>query len=1542
MNWEEVIGSAEIIYASSPDDIGFRTWNLKKTKCNVSFYEEFEITDIDQVFCSIVYSNGKSLEMTNFATILGFNVVDDFDIEPKRYTDCAELIVFKQLIQSAIDWGLMTFNENHYVLTALGEFALINKKKYRFYTGTKELIENVNIKPSDAKENLLFPFYSELGVYSEILNQEIISYKDIQIDEVFGIEETELIQRHKLQSKSPYFIYKSEKTQYFSFDSCQVDIRLLKLNSEYLPILFNNDIPSFKATSLLHSPDNSDQKEKKIEWGLYLKLIKDPTACLDYDTIIPFQDLLELDSLIQDQRLVWHDHKLFSFIAEVANADQWFLLSKNCPIDVLKLNLNKHVNHLDWTSLSLRVDDDFLVDNSIKYPWDYEIISGQENISIEVLKTLLLVPELKELEWDWDAVMPRLDFEFIKSHLDHVNFDLKELTRDSERASSLIVQFPTKNWDWAFISSDFDLYFILDNISSFSGYLDMIVTLNRAFSSDKHVNAYANSTHLKSVLITAKDNKLTNYIPNQEQYIWTDSLIDLLDNTGYLTWESGTYISGFECNPYLDWSYDLFNRYHPKIITSKGFDYLSSKISDSQIIKDFADFGWNWDVISANTQLINKPKFVLQFQERLNFQYVISQISGNTLETIFDEANVVGYLHKHTEQWSIITDKPSKEFILKHIDLDWDWNVLTRRFYSSIRIESLGNAKWIDKWDWKFLTRNLVFSDILAQLDLYPNRWDWSHITLTANKQFLLDNLTKYNQYWQWELLLNERLDAGDLDIDILKEIERSISNLDDKRKAKLWGILTRKFDFEVLSELISTNKTLFSWDYAYFYDLPEFNPLSYLQENREYIEWSSFSGSNSLNQSLLWDKKLFSYGVWIDRIMNLLKSNHNNWDFKALSKLDSINWNSSVLQIEKSNWDWEYLSEFSGCFQKNKRFSERFKEFDDYINFTAFSKRTDSLITEDLISNYIKEDWDWKILSNNSSVKISESFLVAHHEKPWDWYHLASRHDIVLHNDSLLNLSDKSWDWQAISNRTDIVFSEKLIFELSTKPLAWQLISKKKSFEPSARVLSLLKGEELDWQSISVNPHLSLDILWQYKDLLDWSGVTRNAIINLSDIDFLIKYQDYLDWDYISNSPEFNISEINLEEFKSKLNWYKVCRRPEFIISERLLASFAGFVDWSIVSASMDMQLTEALIEKYRCFWDWQILRRNPQVIANLNSTLNKYEKEFNCVNFLERFDNQPYIYHFTHLFNAVEIIKNRKILSRNKAKELGLLKYDAAGSVVERTSKAHPFARFYFRPQTPTQFYNECLGWDTELKTNYDKSYYSQASRLGLPKCPIPVFFRFDLKEVLMKMPNKCFHSTGNMQTNKSRIVKIADNPEMLQMTYLYDNISDAFGMAGGPFDYDPVIHKRIMQEIKEYSQQEFLVEDEFNFSSLDSFEIVCYNEDYEHILKNQIADDPITSKINSNGWNLFHRANRQLIINENESEISIYSEYRNSAHILLKGEGLSEIEIIDPYYIQKENSSEITAYPGIKFTKTQKPLEVYFVDTTHGNRHWLIYKT
>ena len=201
---------------------------------------------------------------------------------------------------------------------------------------------------------------------------------------------------------------------------------------------------------------------------------------------------------------------------------------------------------------------------------------------------------------------------------------------------------------------------------------------------------------------------------------------------------------------------------------------------------------------------------------------------------------------------------------------------------------------------------------------------------------------------------------------------------------------------------------------------------------------------------------------------------------------------------------------------------------------------------------------------------------------------------------------------------------------------------------------------------------------------------------------------------------------------------------------------------------------------------------------------------------------DSDPKVYHFAHLFNAVNIIKSRKILSRIGGK--GLFE-NSAGSNVYRRETAHHYARFYYRPQTPTQYYNEALGEDSHAsKTRwvfggYDNrgkkiwdSYiecptakYLGAQRLGSPKCPMPVFFEFDLREILNLCIEKCYYSTGNMQSDNSQIISIIDNPNRLNTQYLYSTIEDGLDI------------------YKSYSQQEFLVKNGLDFSCLKNFRII-----------------------------------------------------------------------------------------------------------------------
>lgn len=1536
MNWHRLIQQADLVYSSTPDDRGFRTWSLKKTTCRVSYYESFQIENTDKVFCSILESYGGCISEKDLATILGFTVLDNFDMNPKRYADKAELDIFRALIKCVIDWGLIIKENGNYLLTGLGERALKTELKYRFYKGSKTLLENANIKPTDYFENQFFPFFHALGISSEIIGNDKIEYKLINPDEIFGIEETDLIKRLKLQSSKNYHIFFSETTHYFEFGSWQVDIRLFKINDEYHPVIFHNNQICELATELLHLPDNIKEKEKKIEWGLYLKLIKDPGAILDYETVIPFADLLEFDALILDSRIVWDDNKLFTFIADSADANQWHAISNHCPIEVLKHHLETYTDKLDWTTLSMRIDDNFLIETASKHPWNFEVIVSKETISIDVILKLLLIPELKGEDWDWDRIMPRLDLEFIKSNIDKIDFDLTELTKsETNDILELIINYPSRQWDWLYISNEYNLLFILDNILLFEDFLNIKNVLKRAFSSEEHVLIYCSSDALKTVMINAKESRLKDFSINHENFHWTTELIVLLEESGFLNWASGSYAPGFECNPHIKWDYDYFKNHHGKIVTQKGFDFVSEQISNHQIVLDFMSFDWNWDIVSANSRLISNPEFILRVKDKLNINALIRHISDETLEQIHESADIFNHLQRNQELWSVVTQKYSADFIRKNIDYNWDWNILTRRFCSTIKIEALGNPKWIEKWDWKYLSHNLDFSKIYKFLDVYVDYWDWVFLSKTFERKFILENLTQYVDYWDWNILLTERFEKKDLKLSgYLPKIAACLSVFESELAKEYWRILTRRFDYEELAQLIpfTYSNELFKWDYGYFYGLPGFNPLLYLDEFPETINWTSFSSSSSLNYSLKRDESLYNYNVWLKNILNLLKNKTYQWNYKELSKLDSINWNENILNINTELWDWDYLSEKSTCFKKSKGFIKRFQKFAEYINFQLFSKREDSYINEDLIEKTIDKDWDWSFLSANQSVKISLRFINEYHNKPWDWEKLTARNDIEFDNKTIIALCNKPWDWKEISRRSDIEFSEDLITKLQDKPFDWFLVSQNKSFIPSANTLSILSGYKLDWDMISQNKNLSFEVLWNYREKLNWHFATKHEIVDFTDTVFLEKYLNYLDWDIISQSTKFNISIDNLKKFKNKLNWGIINHRKDFVITEEILSPFADVIDWAKVSKSVEIDFTEELVEKFRSKWDWQFLRHNPKIIDKLESTLSKYQAELNCIEFLEKFDRRPYIYHYAHLFNAIGIINERKIFSRQK----GDGKFEnSAGNLVARRDTAHNFARFYFRPQTPTQFYNECLGhdsssgylktwqyWDGDwIRCSKWKTYYPQARNFGLPKCPMPVFFKFDLKEVLFKVAQKCYYSTGNMQTNWARVEKVSTNPNSLNTDYLYSTVDD-------------------YQNYKQYSQQEFLVEEELDFSELNSFEIICYDNEQVKLLKEFIGENnPICTKIHSDESDIYHRGNRELRIETDEESVYICSDYQDSAYFSISHKNNLKIEIIEGS-ILREDAGQIIAYPHIKFSKSVKDIEVRFFDET--NRNWLIYKS
>jgi len=111
-------------------------------------------------------------------------------------------------------------------------------------------------------------------------------------------------------------------------------------------------------------------------------------------------------------------------------------------------------------------------------------------------------------------------------------------------------------------------------------------------------------------------------------------------------------------------------------------------------------------------------------------------------------------------------------------------------------------------------------------------------------------------------------------------------------------------------------------------------------------------------------------------------------------------------------------------------------------------------------------------------------------------------------------------------------------------------------------------------------------------------------------------------------------------------------------------------------------------------------------------------------------------FVYHTTSLENAVRILQNRVLLSRNRALQTDAIVRDIAStSVIANTNdRWKDYVRFYLRPKTPTLYRNEGARPAVNI--------VEQAH------CPVPVSFMFDAASILTRQD--CIFSNGNLGSN------------------------------------------------------------------------------------------------------------------------------------------------------------------------------------------------
>lgn len=1479
--------STKTTYVSFPFD-----WTVKYTPCQIQYRKALNINEIDEVFCSIINAKGNQIEFSELGSLLGFNL-----------QDLAETDILNIYLKGLIEYNLIVVNQELIQLTDFGQEALQSKLKYKYCFATTELFEN----QTATGENFDFTFKNVFDLENK-LSDTNNSIKEVSDD----IEKKQKLQFQLFEND----IYKGQIVEFYenesgvNYKSISLQCEVVEIDNSFRMSFCKSDISKPDIHFLIDLPENFELKNKLLRKGMFHRILANKNSIASQD-IKTYIDLWNWKELAENPKLDWKDKEVFELFSKNGDGSIWSIISEKAPIESIKSVINDYAEYWNWTTLTELFDNDFIKGQIEGCNWDFEELSHKE---AEFVISLLSNSKLKDRDWDWNYLSKNLPDEFIEKHIEDFAWDFYVITvSKNEVFKNTFIKYRdklealiSKNWDWKFISEEINLNFLHKNISGLASKLVWNTVLDRFFSNEEISTICLKDESFKLLL---KQHLPYNFVVAHQKYLWTLDLIDFFEEQNLIQWETEPYIQGFDTNEVVEWNKPVFERYHSRITTEKGFFNVSQSVSDYRLIEQFPDFSWDWKGVSMNGSLISDTIFIESFfSEKFPFvnDFLWNEILlQSTFDLSFWNKNLQAFCEVTDNErqilfWNLLTRKENHDYIFANIHFPWDWSFITEACSAEIILESFEDEELFGKWDWKIATRKLSKEIILENLEDFVHYVDWKHL---INEVFIIDN----------ELAMDKQL----------PRIATCLSVVNSDERRELWKDLTAKFPFEILFSTIQLTyqSDFFEWDWDFISNhnhLP--TDTRTLNKFKHKMNWSLFSENNAIQQKFnraTWnnDKE------WFSNTNRYLKYFESNWDWQVLSRNKNINCNRLLLQKYKAeNWDWDYLTEFGGFITKWKKDNDRYleqivKQF-PRIEFKILSKRKDINIDGRLILLFKNKDWDWQALSENERVEISNEFLLELKDKDWNWQAISKRKGLVFNNEALLQLLDKDLDWNYLSEHSNLEFSTEFIESTKSKPWNWRVVSRHETLFPTIEVLTLIKDFDLDWKYLSQHSSLNptKELLAKFETKWNWQSITQHLQINFADVDFIKRFAD-------------------------KWDWYFICKWGKLTINGQILKQFKKQLKWDLISSNTNIDFTKEIIQEFKPFWNWTILKENKRVEELLGSYVADEISKSAILNFIDKIEQQQSlwkgsIYHFSHIDNAVEIIKNRKIQSRNKAN----IKGDAAGNVVHRRDDAHGYARFYFRPHTPTQFYNEFLGKNVadgyENKNRiiynsfqtgpiYDQvSWYEKARNLGFPKCPIPIFFRFSLKEVLFESEQQCCVSNGNMQANLTQFNSIDNMLGKFNFDYLYSEMS-----------YDKENNRKYMN----YSQQEFLVKDELSFNDLIDFEIICPSESDRMLLISLLGSEhkDVFSRIVVDA-HYYNNKNPRVRIEEEELKLHISTNFNGDGYFVLNGVKINEIEIKG--VVSKIDKDKIIFNSNVTFGNLKQNIQLNFID--ESNRSWFLY--
>lgn len=1458
-------------------------WTVKSTSYQIQYRKAFYINEIDEVFCSIINAKGNEINDFQLGSLLGFNL-----------QDLAETDILNIYLKGLAEYNLIVINQDTIQLTEFGQDALQSKLKYKYYFATTELFEN----QTATGYNFDFSFNNVFDLENKLVHEkENIKSK---------FENTELKQKLQFQLFEND-IYKGEITELFesnpniNYKSISLQCKSYALDNSFQLSISKSNLSRPNLQFLIDLPENEELKYKLIRKGMYHHILSDKNSITVQD-IETYIDLWNWRELAENPKIDWSDKSIFKLFAENGDGSVWNVISEKATIESIKSVIQEYAEYWNWTLLTKRFDNSFIKEQIDVFNWDFEELSYKET---EFVTSLLSYSALKDWDWDWDwnYLSKNLPDKFIEKQIEVFPWDFYEITvSKNEIFKNTFIKYRdklekliSKDWNWKFISEEINLNFLHKNISGLASKLNWHTVLNRIFNNEEITAKCLKEKSFKSLL---KKHLPDNFIVAHQKYLWSTDLIDFFEQQNLIQWESKTYIDGFDTNENVEWNKNIFQKYHSRITTEKGFLNVSQLISEYTLIEDFPEFNWNWEGISQNKKLISNITFIekafvgnLSFSNSLHWDKILSESSldisfwNSKIEAFYDATES----EKQILFWKSLTQKENQDYYFANNQFPWDWSFITEKSTEETILDSFEDEDMFEKWDWEIATRKFDKETILNNLEEFTRFIDWKYL---INEVFTIEN----------ELSMDKQL----------PRIAARLSVVNKVKRKEIWKDLTAKYPFDKLFSIVeATNQiNVFKWDWDYISNHRHFpTDIGTLNQFKQKINWIVLSESNAILQKFNPDN--WNNGKeWFSNIDRYLNQFEDNWDWQVLSKNRYINYNRLLLRkYRNENWDWQFLTEFGGFLLKQRRDNEKYllqviNKFPK-IEFEILSKRKDINIDHGLILSTKDKKWDWQYLSENEKVEISNELILELKDKNWNWKAISKRKNLTFNNETLIQLLDKDWDWDYLSENTNLEFNAEFIEKTKVKSWNWKSVSQHKTFLPSLKILSLTKDFDLDWVHLSQHLYLNPteELLAKFETKWDWYSITQNPQINFSNIDFIERFADKWNWYFISESGKLPLNNQILSKFKEQLNW-------------------------DLISSNTNINFTKEIIQEFKQYWNWTQLKENKRVEELLGSYVANEISKSSSINFIDKIEQQNShwkgrIYHFSHIDNAVQIIRESKIKSRKTANQLS----DSAGNVVYSRTNAHSYARFYFRPHTQTQFYNENLGIDIGMGYMRDgewHSWYDKEYRLlDFPKCPKPIYFEFSLQEVLFAIFEKCNISTGNMQRNKTKFGKIE------KMIHLF-NFQDLF--------INPGMDREEWRKFREYAQQEFMVEKELDFSSLNYFKIICANEDDRDLLIRLLGVDSINviNKIVVDN-SYYRNENPSIHHNLKDNNLIVSSNKQAEGYFIIICNDVSLLDVVTGDVIKQENN-KITFKSSIEINNPSNiDITVKYIDEI--NQEWFV---